>query len=201
MANASRTTCVCGPPPEHIWPIARPTTESVAATEIECRVRPVSVGCVGDEDVAETVALVRDRHDQSKLESPEVEMFDEFTPKLRDLTYGSDEYKACTAAMGDALKHHYSVNRHHPEWHERGIRGMNLLDLTEMLADWKAATLRHADGDLERSIRQNAERFGYGDEIENLLMTTAKDLGWVGEPEMPGHTYVLEDYQDDSRSK
>jgi hypothetical protein len=33
-------------------------------------------------------------HDQSKLVAPEVEVFDEFTPKLRDSTYGSDEYKA-----------------------------------------------------------------------------------------------------------
>ncbi len=32
-------------------------------------------------------------HDASKLESPEKELFDEFTPKLKDCSYGSDEYK------------------------------------------------------------------------------------------------------------
>lgn len=117
-------------------------------------------------------------HDLSKLESPEREMFDEFTPKLRDSTYGSDEYKSFLAEMGEALKHHYKHNRHHPEhFGKAGIKGMNLLDLIEMLCDWKAATLRHADGDLQRSIAQNAERFAYGEEIERLLRNTAKDLG------------------------
>ena len=118
-------------------------------------------------------------HDESKLESPEVEVFDEFTPKLRDSTYGSDEYKEFLVGMGAGLRHHYAHNRHHPEFHADGIHGMNLLDLIEMLADWKAATTRHADGNLDRSITQNRERFGYGDEIEGLLRRTATDLGWL----------------------
>ena len=32
-------------------------------------------------------------HDNSKLESPEKELFDKFTPKLKSCTYGSDKYK------------------------------------------------------------------------------------------------------------
>lgn len=32
------------------------------------------------------------KHDKTKLESPEVEVFAEFTPKLASATYGSDEY-------------------------------------------------------------------------------------------------------------
>lgn len=55
---------------------------------------------------------------------------------------------------------------------------MNLLDLIEMLADWKAATERHDDGDLRRSIDQNAERFGYGPETKRRLYLTAAALGW-----------------------
>ena len=31
-------------------------------------------------------------HDRLKLESPEVEIFTEYTPKLADSTYGSEEY-------------------------------------------------------------------------------------------------------------
>jgi hypothetical protein len=120
-------------------------------------------------------------HDRSKLEEPEKSMFDEFTPKLRDSTYGSDEYKGYLSAMGEALAHHYEVNRHHPEHFPSGIDDMNLLDVIEMLCDWKAATLRHADGDLDRSISQNAERFGYGEQYERLLRNTARDLGWIPE--------------------
>jgi len=32
-------------------------------------------------------------HDRSKTEPPEVEVFNEFTPKLKEMTYGSPEYK------------------------------------------------------------------------------------------------------------
>lgn len=119
------------------------------------------------------------RHDQSKLAEPEVSVFDEFTPKLRDSTYGSDEYKAFLAGMGEGLRHHYAVNDHHPEHHPDGIAGMDLVQVVEMLCDWKAATMRHADGDLARSIEQNAERFGYGDELKRLLLNTADRLGWA----------------------
>ncbi len=54
-------------------------------------------------------------HDRSKTESPEVECFDEYTPKLKGATYGSDEYKQWLAEMKPALDHHYAANRHHPE--------------------------------------------------------------------------------------
>jgi hypothetical protein len=57
-----------------------------------------------------------------------------------------------------------------------GIRGMSLLDLLEMLCDWKAATLRHNDGDLRKSIEINQKRFGYSDELKRLLINTAHEL-------------------------
>jgi hypothetical protein len=119
------------------------------------------------------------RHDRSKLAEPELSVFDEFTPKLRDSTYGSDEYKAFLVGMGEGLRHHYAVNDHHPEHHPNGVHDMDLIQLIEMLADWKAATLRHADGDLDRSIRQNAERFGYGATMITLLQNTASRMGWL----------------------
>lgn len=57
-------------------------------------------------------------HDRSKTEAPELEIFNEHTPKLKGTTYGSDEYKGYLAAMSDGLKHHYEHNRHHPEFGE-----------------------------------------------------------------------------------
>jgi len=123
-------------------------------------------------------------HDESKLSEPELSVFNEFTPKLKDSTYGSDEYKDFLKGMSEGLKHHYAVNDHHPEYFTggvltEGIHGMNLVQMLEMLCDWKAATLRHEDGDLRRSIEQNAERFGYGTEIKNLLMQTAVYFDWL----------------------
>ena len=115
-------------------------------------------------------------HDQSKTESPELEIFDVYTPKLRGMTYGSDEYKACLEAMRPALEHHYKENRHHPEHFENGINGMNLIDLIEMICDWHAATKRHADGDIIRSIEQNMERFGYGKQLQDIFINTVRFL-------------------------
>lgn len=118
-------------------------------------------------------------HDRSKLEDPEKSMFDEFTPRLRELTYGSDEYKQALREMGPALAHHYAENTHHPEHYENGVSGMSLLDLIEMLADWKAAGKRHADGgDIRRSIDVNQKRFGYTDELREILENTVRELGW-----------------------
>lgn len=58
-------------------------------------------------------------HDRSKLESPEMEMFQKFTNRLAGLTYGSEEYKQCLEEMKkSALGHHYENNRHHPEFFE-----------------------------------------------------------------------------------
>jgi hypothetical protein len=117
-------------------------------------------------------------HDQSKLESPEREIFDEYTPRLRDTTYGSDKYNGYLKEMKVALDHHYKQNRHHPEHHENGVKDMNLIDLIEMLCDWKAATMRHADGDIMKSIEHNQKRFGYSNELASIFKNTIRDLGW-----------------------
>jgi hypothetical protein len=54
---------------------------------------------------------------------------------------------------------------------------MNLVDLIEMLCDWKAAGEQHKDGgDIFRSIEINQERFGYSDEVKSILLNTAKIL-------------------------
>lgn len=118
-------------------------------------------------------------HDQSKLSDFEKDVFDAYTPKLKNSTYGSDEYKEFLKEMKVALDHHYENNRHHPEHFENGILGMNLIDIVEMFCDWKAATMRHADGDLIKSIELNKKRFGYSDDIEQIFKNTAKYLAHV----------------------
>lgn len=121
-------------------------------------------------------------HDRSKLVPPEKEAFDRCTPLLAKTTYGTPEYEASKAELdrSGALQHHYAHNRHHPEFHPNGIHDMTLIDLIEMLADWKAAGERHDDGgNLDRSIRQNAGNFNYGASMISLLYNTARSLGWL----------------------
>jgi hypothetical protein len=74
--------------------------------------------------------------------------------------------------MKVGLDHHYAANTHHPEHYPDGIQGMNLLDVLEMLCDWKAATMRHNNGDIRKSIEINQQRFGYSDELKTLLLNT-----------------------------
>lgn len=84
--------------------------------------------------------------------------------------------------MAKGLEHHYVNNRHHPEYFKSdipeasGIKNMNLVDLVEMFCDWKAATLRHKDGDIIKSIEQNQVRFGYSDDLKAIFLNTAKLL-------------------------
>lgn len=136
--------------------------------------------------MAQVIKELLDRsmcHDRSKTHPPEVEVFNEFTPKLKDSTYGSDEYKGYLEAMGEGLAHHYAANRHHPEHFTNGIDGMTLVDLVEMLADWRAATERHADGNLGKSLRIQRDRFGISDQLWSVLWNTAEAMRWLpGEP-------------------
>lgn len=117
-------------------------------------------------------------HDNSKLESPEKELFDEYTPKLKGSTYGSEEYKGFLKELKVALDHHYAFNSHHPEHYERGIDEMNLFDVIEMFFDWKAATERHLDGDIYKSIQINKERFKMSEQLAEIFSNTAIKLGY-----------------------
>lgn len=124
--------------------------------------------------IAEEIFNRADYHDCSKMRSPEAEIFVEYTPKLKNCTYGSEEYKQFLSEMDIALKHHYEYNRHHPEHFLNGIMNMTLVDLIEMICDWKAATLRHNDGDIYKSIELNQKRFNYSDELKQILINTVK---------------------------
>jgi hypothetical protein len=116
------------------------------------------------------------KHDASKLESPEVEVFAEYTPKLNSTTFGSEDYYANLESMKSALDHHYASNRHHPEHFVNGINDMTLVDILEMFCDWKASTLRHNDGNLLKSIETNAERFHMDGQLKQILINTARML-------------------------
>lgn len=126
------------------------------------------------------------RHDLSKMEPPEKAVFDRVTPLLKSSTYGSDAYKASLVDMGHGLAHHYAGNRHHPEHFQTGISGMTLVDLIEMLCDWKAATERHDDGSLARSLTIQQARFGIEPQLMDILTNTAVAFGWLPPPAVGG---------------
>jgi hypothetical protein len=120
-------------------------------------------------------------HDRSKLAPAESAVFAEFSPKLKGCTYGSDEYRGFLAAMKPALDHHYANNRHHPEHHapedpKLGIDRMNMIDVLEMFIDWRASSMRHADGDMGKSIDINEKRFAMSPQLAAIFRNTLRDL-------------------------
>jgi hypothetical protein len=136
-----------------------------------------------------------DAHDQSKLVEPELAAFDIATPKLATLEYGSEEYRESLRELGPALDHHFLQNDHHPEHYPNGCAGMSLMALIEMLCDWRAASERvkqRADGDtylsksFEEGLVYNQQRFGYSDELAEILLATARELGFAAPPPESG---------------
>lgn len=115
-------------------------------------------------------------HDQSKMYTPEVELFAEHTYILKDLTYGSEEYELSRKKLQVALAHHYANNSHHPEHYKNGIDDMNLLDIVEMLCDWTASSERHNDGNIRKSLVKNAERFNIHPQLVRILENTINCL-------------------------
>ena len=120
-------------------------------------------------------------HDRLKLESPEVEIFAEQNAKLPTLTYGSPEYEQNLQVLKVALDHHYANYRHHPEHFKNGINDMNLIDIVEMVCDWKAASMRQNNGNLLTSIEKNAKKFGIDSQLRQILENTAALLDKIDE--------------------
>jgi hypothetical protein len=114
------------------------------------------------------------KHDKSKLKDPEFSVFNKYTRLLKTVTYGSEKYHQYLKLMQPALKHHYNHNRHHPEHYDNGLNDMNLIDIIEMFVDWKAASLRHKDGNIYKSIDINKDRFKYEHQLELIFLNTAK---------------------------
>lgn len=114
-------------------------------------------------------------HDASKLQSPELEVYDRYEAELRAHDYNTPGYWKVLRLMEPAIRHHYEHNSHHPEHYAGGVRGMSLLDLMEMLCDWDAAAQRRPQPMLlPDSIDLNQKRFGYSDELRQILLNSAQ---------------------------
>lgn len=113
-------------------------------------------------------------HDKSKFYSPEWQYFREHDYELKNLEYGKQSYFDSIEKLKPAIEHHRSINSHHPEYYENGINDMDLVDLVEMICDWKAATERCLDGNIYESLLINKEKYGIDDQLYNILLNTVK---------------------------
>lgn len=115
-------------------------------------------------------------HDASKLESPEAEVFGEFTPLLAQTKYGTPEYDELLKKVKPATDNHYAKNRHHPQHWPKGVDDMTLIDIIEMLCDWKAATSRNRDGNIRTSIEINTKRFNINPQLAQIMQNTVREM-------------------------
>ena len=116
-----------------------------------------------------------ENHDNSKFEEPELSIFAENTSKLGQTVYGSPEYKQLLVEVKPAIDHHYSKNRHHPEHWPNGVEDMTLVDLIEMLSDWKAATERNKDGNIRKSIEINSGKYNMSPQLRTIFENTVRE--------------------------
>jgi hypothetical protein len=132
----------------------------------------------GMQRVADELCHKGQHHDKDKL-LPEI--LDDFYPaseKFSGAKYGSEEYRKALSELSPVLSEHYRKNSHHPEHYSNGINGMSLLDLIEMLVDWKSACSAYGDS-FETSMEVAKLRFGIGDQLFDILNNTAKFLGYA----------------------
>lgn len=114
-------------------------------------------------------------HDNSKFEPEEFELYEQVFPELQKYAYGTPELRAVYGKLKPALKHHFEVNRHHPEYHENGINGMTLIDLIEMVCDWLAASRRSQTG-IAKGLEINKERYGISDQLFEIIKNTVREI-------------------------
>jgi len=98
-------------------------------------------------------------HDASKFTMDEFAGFVEINRIAREHEYGSPEYMASIKET-NAVALHYSRNPHHPEHYPNGVDDMGLLDIIEMVADWKAASETYGQTSLGNALEVHIERFG-----------------------------------------
>lgn len=155
------------------------------STEIQQDSRPDTIAHIDRvrnlvHDCIDNLTMRAINHDDSKLREPEKSGFDRLKAlSLSGMAYGSEEYRASLRSEKPAIQHHYAANSHHPEHYENGVDGMSLLDVVEMLMDWKAATERMKDGgDIRASLAHNVDRFKLSPQLTKILDNTIREMGW-----------------------
>lgn len=125
------------------------------------------------------------RHDESKWSKHEFPYIAEHGHKMKDVKFGTPEYAEQKKLLGSMIQHHNSLNRHHPEHFGvtsdkfSPVNNMCLMDIIEMLADWRAAAGRNKDGSLMNSINVCCEKYKISDQLKLVLINTATQLRWV----------------------
>jgi len=112
----------------------------------------------------------KNTHDDSSLDPEEAEIMAHYPKFIKDDSYINGENQAYINTIKGALDIHFQKNRHHPEYFKNGIKDMNLIDIIEMLCDWKAMTPDNED--IISVIKQYKKIYNFSDDLMNILINT-----------------------------
>ena len=118
-------------------------------------------------------------HDRTKFLAIEFDAFVKARPKFKKANYGSPEYQECVDMIKPSIEHHHANNRHHTAFHKGSFSDMNLFDVLEMLADWKAASRRSPDLSFADSLPKAFEKYSIPEDMQKHIMATLKYLKWI----------------------
>ncbi len=118
-------------------------------------------------------------HDRTKLQELEFDAFVSTCDRFKKVNYGTPEYQALVDEIKPAVDHHYQSNRHHTAYHENGINGMSLIDVLEMVADWRAAARRSPDKTLKDSLDYAFKKYQIEPQMQQIILNTLNELGWI----------------------
>ena len=120
-------------------------------------------------------------HDRTKLQELEFDTFVSTRPKFKKANYGTPEYQECIELAKPGVDHHYANNRHHTGFHKNGIDDMTLIDVIEMICDWKAAARRSPDKNLEDTLEYAFNKYEIGEQLARMILNTLSELKWIYE--------------------
>jgi hypothetical protein len=118
-------------------------------------------------------------HDASKLDREELEPWqgmEELIEREGQVPYGSPAYEERMKIIEPMATRHYRLNTHHPQHYPGGVRDMDLLDVVEMLIDWKAASER--GGADTMSLEAALNRFKIDGLLGDVIRNTVENRGW-----------------------
>lgn len=116
-----------------------------------------------------------ENHDKSKLSSPELECYNKYVPVLKTVNYGTPAYFEIRQNMLDeGLRHHYEMNRHHPEHFKNGIEGMTLVDIFEFFCDTYVDSL-DSDNSYEKEFNKSCEKYHINGTLKKILLNTYEE--------------------------
>ena len=110
-------------------------------------------------------------HDNSKLEFPEILWLIQMDKEPRQ-PYGTPEYFDKMKRWKKFFDHHYANNPHHPDYYANGVSDFTLADLCEFLVDVTAYYEKIRPEDAISTIESQAERFGLGTQLTQILKNT-----------------------------